>query len=410
MNQILQKLSTENESQYIWRVGQAKDSGLIDSTWEELTPILNVQCGISEEDFRGSSAWRKRYRVMQQAWDDVFSKNKFSDEHVATIQEQKRELEKERQKLHATKFEVNRDLRRESRSELFYENIRHAIDALPMPKIVSGNSDYLIDYGKEYLLAIADIQAGAKFEIPNNEYSLETCRQRFDKLLDMLIEYVQFHCVNKLHIVELADSIQGILRLTDLKLNETSVVEAVVTVARLIANFLNELSAYCRIEYYHTPTSNHSQCRQLGSKANELVAEDMEYVIGNYIKDMLSNNNRINVHFNYGYDHINIPIYNFNIMAMHGHTIKNLETALRDLSATHRKLIDYIVIGHWHNGKVIPGNEHESHDTEVLMCPSFQGTDPYAFYKLGKSSKAACKMFIFDRKYGCTGTEKFILN
>ena len=33
-----------------------------------------------------------------------------------------------------------------------------------------------------------------------------------------------------------------------------------------------------------------------------------------------------------------------------------------------------------------------------------------AFNKLGKSSKAACKMFIFDEKYGCTGTEKFILN
>ena len=71
MEQILQKLPNENESQYIWKIGQAKDSGLIDSTWEELTPILNTQCGISEEDFRGSSAWRKRYRVMP----DNFSNN-----------------------------------------------------------------------------------------------------------------------------------------------------------------------------------------------------------------------------------------------------------------------------------------------------------------------------------------------
>jgi hypothetical protein len=58
MDQILQKLPNENESQYIWKIGQAKDSGLIDSTWEELTPILNTQCGISEEAFIGSSAWR----------------------------------------------------------------------------------------------------------------------------------------------------------------------------------------------------------------------------------------------------------------------------------------------------------------------------------------------------------------
>ena len=180
--------------------------------------------------------------------------------------------------------------------------------------------------------------------------------------------------------------------------------------SRLIAGFLNTLSASCYIDYYHTPTSNHSQLRQIGSKASELASEDMEYVIGNYIHDMLIDNNRVSVHLNDGYDYIEIPIFDFNIMAMHGHTIKNLDTALRDLSATHRKLIDYIIVGHFHNGKVIPGNEHESHDTEVLMCPSFQGTDPYALNKLGKSSKAACKMFVFDRKYGCTGTEKFILN
>ena len=136
----------------------------------------------------------------------------------------------------------------------------------------------------------------------------------------------------------------------------------------------------------------------------------MEYVIGNYIYDMLRENDRVAVHLNDGYDYIDIPIFNFNITAMHGHTIKNLETALRDVSATRRKLIDYLIVGHFHNGKVIPGNEHEYHDTELLLCPSFQGTDPFAYNKLGYSSKAACKMFVFDEKYGCTGTEKFILN
>jgi hypothetical protein len=150
--------------------------------------------------------------------------------------------------------------------------------------------------------------------------------------------------------------------------------------------------------------------RPIGTKASELASEDMEYVIGHYIYDMLKNNNRATVHLNDGYDYIEIPIFDFNILAEHGHAIKNLDTALRDRSATYRKLIDYILVGHWHNGKVIPGNEHENHDTEVLMCPSFQGTDPYAYNKLGLSSKAACKLFVFDKKYGCVGAEKFILN
>ena len=409
MDNILQKLPNENEAQYIWRVGQAKDAGLIESTWEELTPILNLQCGIGEEDYRGESAWRKRYRVMQQSWDDVFSKLKFTDEHATTMQEQKRELEKERHKLYATKIEISRNQRQESRSELFYENVRDAIETLPMPEIAVNRALHLVG-DKEYLLCLADIQAGAKFEVPTNIYSLDICADRFNKLLGDVINYVQANGIVNLKVVGLGDSVQGILRLTDLKLNETSVVEATVMVARMIACFLNQLSAYCYVQYYHVPTSNHSQTRPLGSKASELACEDMEYVIGNYICDMLIENNRVNVYLNNKYDFIEIPIFDFNVLATHGHTIKNLDTALKDLSATHRKLIDYVIVGHWHNGKVIPGNEHKSHDTEVLMCPSFQGTDPYAFYKLGKSSKAACKMFIFDEKYGCTGTEKFILN
>lgn len=190
-------------------------------------------------------------------------------------------------------------------------------------------------------------------------------------MLNDVSQYVVNNNINKLHIVELGDTIQGILRISDLKLNETSVVEATVVVSRLIAKFLNDLSQICNIEYYHVPSSNHSQTRPLGTKASELMYEDIEFIIGNYIMDILSNNERINVHTNFGYDYIDIPIYDFNVIAMHGHTIKSLENALKDLGVMHRKLMDYVFIGHFHNGKVIPGNAHENHDTELLMSPSF---------------------------------------
>ena len=405
MDQSLKRMENETEDQYFYRICNMKDS--LGFTWPQMAKIFNDEFG---RDI-GDTAYRKRWAAFTQILDaNVDTIVGGDNTYLEELKQAKYELEKERQKLYATKIEAKRNLRQESRSELFYENIRDTLDILPMPEIVAGKSGYARSHIKEYLLAIADIQGGANFKIPNNEYSLAICEERFNRLLDMIVDYVEYHEINKLHIVGLGDSIQGILRLTDLKLNETSVVEATITVARLIASFLNQLSAYCYIEYYHTPTSNHAQIRPIGTKASELASEDMEYVIGHYIFDMLSKNTRVTVHLNDGYDYIEIPIFDFNIVAEHGHTIKNLNTALRDRSMTYRKLIDYILVGHWHNGKVIPGNEHASHDTEILMCPSFQGTDPYAYNKLGLSSKAACKLFIFDKKYGCTGTEKFILN
>lgn len=403
MEQNLNRLPNENDEQYFYRVCQMKDS--LGFTWPQMAEIFNKEFGCNKGDTAFRKKWAAYKSVFDANADQILGENKYLEE----IKQAKRELEKERQKLYATKVETNRNLRLESREELFYENIRNTIESLPMPVFI-WTQDECVRNEKEYVLAIADIQAGANFKLDCNEYSLEICKIRFANLLHQVRDYIATHNMHRIHVVGLGDSIQGILRLSDLKLNEVPVVEATVTVARLIACFLNELSAYCFVDYYHTPTSNHSQTRNLGSKASELAYEDMEYIIGHYIHDMLQENNRISVHLHDGYDYIVIPIYDFNVMAMHGHTIKNMDTALRDLSVMHRKLIDYVFVGHFHNGRVIPGNEHDSHDTELLMCPSFQGTDPYAFNKLGKSSKAACKMFVFDKKYGCTGTEKFILN
>ena len=404
MDQNLKRLQSETDEQYFYRVCKMKDA--LGFTWPQMAEIFNEEFGCN----KGDTAYRKKWAAFQEVFNANMDKLVGESAYLDELRQAKYELEKERQKLYATKIEISRNIRQESRSELFYENIRDTLDVLDMPSIVAGKSGYSKSNDKKHVLAIADIQGGAKFKLPTNEYSLDVCEARFNKLLDMVIEYIDYHKLNEIHIVELGDSVQGILRLTDLKLNETSVVEAVITVSRLIAKFLNELSAHCYIEYYHTPTSNHTQNRNLGSKASELASEDMEYVIGNYIHDMLINNDRVSVHLNNGYDYIDLPIYDFNVMAEHGHAIKNLDTALKDRSMSRRKLLDYILVGHWHNGKVIPGNEHNNHDTEVLMCPSFQGTDPYAYNKLGLSSKAACKLFVFDKEYGCIGTEKFILN
>ena len=403
MDEKLKRMIGESQDEYFYRICNMKDS--LGFTWPQMADIFNNEFGCS----KGDTAYRKKWAAFKSVLDANANKIVGESAYLDEIKAAKLELEKERHKLYATKIEASRALRQESRAELFYENIRDAIMTLPMP-VVTNCRDEGERSDKEYLLAIADIQAGSKFKLDCNEYSLDICEYRFNELLRMVVDYILDNHVFKLNIVGLGDTIQGILRLSDLKLNETSVVEATVTIARLIACFLNELSEYCYIEYYHTPTSNHTQTRSLGSKANELAYEDMEYVIGHYIKDMLSANDSVRVHLHDGYDYIDIPIFNFNVMAMHGHTIKNLDTALKDLSSARRKFIDYLVVGHYHNGKVIPGNEHGGHDTELLMCPSFQGTDPYAFNRLGYSSKAACKMFIFDKEHGCTGTEKFILN
>ena len=399
------KSPSENEAQYIWRICQAKDTGtLANSKWEDVASIINKELyGADEESYKGASAYRKRYQYAK----DLFENHVF-DTPVEDLDAKLQELRKERMKLQTLNLERTRIDKCEARHELFYEYIGSVCQALPWPHF---QPLYLNrDSDMKYLCTIADIHYGATFKSVNNEYSPAIAQDRLDLYAGHVIDFIKKHELNQLSVVNLGDSLQGILRLTDLKINDSSVVKSIVEISRLLAVFINELSAYCKIDYYHVPSANHSQIRPLGSKASEIADEDLEYVIGNYIKDLCINNDRITVHLaKEGSQYIDIEGLGSTVVAGHGHTLKNLDTSIRDLSMLQQRNIDYVILGHFHGNKSFSTNESVCSDQEVIVCPSFIGSDNYSD-SLMKGSKSAAKILGFDEVYGLTEQYKFILN
>jgi hypothetical protein len=400
----LKKLEHESEEQYLWKVGQLIDSKKVES-WASVNDIVNKQLGIDEEKWRDESSFRKRYQAAKKFYENCFSKME-SKEYSDKLEKQCRELEKQRQKLYATKTEYTRQVRQQSRFELFYENIANELEKIEVPEFIG------FDYShgdNQYILTIADIHAGANFITETNEYSFEEINKRFNKLYNDVVAFIDKNKLSYLKVLCLGDDIQGILRLSDLQINESSVVKATVFVSKAIASFLNSLSQYCYIDYYHCPTSNHSQIRPLGTKASEIASEDVEYIICNYIKDVLVDNDRIHVHTNFGYEYIEIPIFNFNTIAMHGHTIKNIDTSLKDLTYHRKKFYTTMFLAHYHAAKTGVVGEMSDTDCEVIVCPSFVGSCPYSD-KLLKGAKPSCYILGYDEKYGHTETYKIFLN
>lgn len=201
----------------------------------------------------------------------------------------------------------------------------------------------------------------------------------------------------------------GILRITDLQLNEIPVVESVVEISRLLAQFLNDISAFCEIEYYHCSNSNHSQTRPLGTKASELAAEDLEKIIVSYIHDLLRDNPRIKVISDLDKDYLTFNIFDFKAIVLHGHQIKNTKDVLKDLSNLHRQFYDFCFLGHTHAANEIIVGEDISHNLEILTCPSFIGSDPYSD-SLMVGCKSMVKLYEFDKIYGHTASRNIILN
>ena len=387
----------------------AKINGENDYDWSELKDKYGVTC--NPDTIRKSSSTPFGGK-MRSEYEKYKSESKNDSNSNSELDEKIQELRKERIKLQTANVERNRLDRNESRQELYYEYVGQVVKSLPTPTFlpIHKNREDDISDQRDYVLAITDIHYGATFISENNKYSKDITVNRFESLLIEVIHFIEKYKLSKIKVSTLGDSLQGLIHLNDLKINDSSVVKSCVEISHIIANFLNQLSAYVNVEYYHVPSANHTQTRSLGTKANELMDEDLEYLIGNYIKDLLNNNERINVTLaEEGKQYVVIPVDGYDILAMHGHQIKNIESAIKDLSMVRRNFVDYLLLGHFHAGKSITCNEGCCNDAEVLVASSFIGSDPYSD-SLFKGSKAACMIYGFNNLYGHVETHKIILN
>lgn len=394
----LKKYEGESDLAFGIRCCEAKTT----ETWEELGNYINKICGTTYT----SSKWRKAYQYYE------LVKNELKDK---TIEEQKQELEdikeqikSERIKLQTCNLEKNRYIRQDARHDLWIEQIGDCITKLEPPKLET------IDVkksSKKYIQAFGDIHFGSCFTSTTNEYSPKIVKERFEILKNETIDFIKEKGLEELTIVDVGDQIQGILRMQDLSANDSTVVKATVEVAQLISTYLNDLSAYCDIVYYDVMYANHSQQRYLGSKANAFMTEDIGYIIGCYIRDVLSNNDRITVKLPKDNDlYLEIDnIFDWNIIACHGHQIKNINDSLKDLSMQRRKFYDCVLLGHFHSNTSVTVGESYSSDCEVLVVPSVVGSDNFAD-SLFRGSKASSMIYGFDDIKGHTETYKIILN
>ena len=316
------RIEGESDKELINRICSEKENI---GSWKDVADILNELLGTRFTE----SKYRKNYRLYSEGYRD--SQLKTTNEHCKEIEDKIKELKKERIKLQTLNIERNKIDRVEARHELYYEQIGSVITTLPLPELMP-IGEYDSDVKEEYILTLSDLHAGASFKSYSNEYSIEIMTDRFAQLVDRIQVFVDQHKCKKLYVIGLGDYIQGCIHLNDLKINESSVTKATVQVSHIVAQFLNQLSRFVEVEYSHVVAANHGQMRYLGSRPNELMYEDMEYIIGHYIKDVLADNPRVKVNVQDEHtEFILVPVLGWNIICMHGHQIRNIETALKDI-------------------------------------------------------------------------------
>ena len=100
-------MKDENECQFLWRLGQAKDNGLIDYSWLEIADIMNKEFRDDVTEYRNESAYRKVYQSAKKLFEaNVFNQNQ-NDSYIQELRETKHEIRKEKQRLFDERRAIN---------------------------------------------------------------------------------------------------------------------------------------------------------------------------------------------------------------------------------------------------------------------------------------------------------------
>lgn len=405
----LKKEDNENTNEYIWRMCDYKDKGLLDLNWEQVGELINKELfGSDEELYRTSSAYRKPYQYAKDFYDDVFKKRMYLDDNEAIkkMDDLKRDIQKERIKLNTTRVEYNKWLRENARDELIIEEICKSISNLsPLEKPTYIQNKYST---KEYCLVFGDEHYGTEFELTDllgniiNSYSPEIFEKRMWDLFYQVIDIIKKEDINTLNVYSMGDFSDGCLRVSQLMKLRYGVIDGTIKYANFISNWLNELTKYVRIRFQMTD-GNHTELRMLGQPKGTFVEDNMGKIVKEFIKIRLEDNNNFTFIENptgYIYDNLAGNI----ILGIHGET-RSLEKTLKDLSAIYNTQIKYLFAGHLHHSKL----EEIGINSEVINIPSIIGVDPYAL-SLNKASNASAKLFIFEEGKGRTCEYTFKLN
>ena len=92
-------LESENKEKYIWRLAQAKDSGNLDMSWDELAEVFNKEFG-NEDEPLSEAAFRKPYQQAKRYFEAGVFSERNDDFYIKELQIQKDELFKEKRKLY----------------------------------------------------------------------------------------------------------------------------------------------------------------------------------------------------------------------------------------------------------------------------------------------------------------------
>jgi len=282
----IKRYQNENEEQFIWRLGQAKDNGTLDLSWDEIAEIINKEFRKDETEYRTEAAYRKPYTQSLRFYQaGVFSTDICSPDYMRELLDQKHEIRKEKQKLFDERAALNKQLRENARVEenlSYLESVIRTNGERTLPEIHVGN----VRSSNDMFIALSDFHLGLDCESYFGSYNSDIAGRRLSQYLNEIIAIQKIHYSENAYVGILGDVISGGIH-PSVRLQEREyTIEQVQMAAELISAFIYELSKYFNNVYVNSVSGNHSRTSM--KKDEVLRGERLDSLIPWYMEAKLS--------------------------------------------------------------------------------------------------------------------------
>lgn len=251
----------ESEEQFLWRIGMAKDKGLLDASWKDIADAINKEFRDDESEYMAEAAYRKPYQQAKRFYEAGVFSDKSDDSYIRELRNAKHELRKEKQKLYDERSALNKTLREQGRVDHMYDVVKRVIDDY-QPIRFEYHPKEAVQSDNDLIIHLTDVHCGVNIDSPLNVFNDSVLIKRIHEYLDRIMEIRNMYGSEAAYVILGGDMIHGLIHTNARIESKENIIEQIMIVSDIVSHFLYELSkVFTRVEV-HTTAGNHGRAMQ----------------------------------------------------------------------------------------------------------------------------------------------------
>ena len=378
----LSKRPNETDLAYHKRLiyGKLVDGTLADEDYSELAPYVYGREYSTDVARRMMYGSKRTLEIMS----DSIERSITSDDVLSELDDKKMALHKEKQNFFDQRSALSKLIRERARQEELNELLVDAVSNGNLPRLDYSPSG-VVSSDNDILVSLNDIHYGANVDNYWNKYNSDICRDMMRRYLDRIIEIGELHNSENCIVWENGDAISGNIHHSIAVTNKENVIEQVVGVSELIAEFLAELSKHFTTVQFVSVSGNHSR---IDIKDRALKDERLDDLVEWYLSARLQNFE--NVIIGAG-DKVDSTMYLIDVRGktycgIHG-DYDGSAAKVQALQTMARRPLYAVLSGHLHHCRM-----DEVQGIKTVMAGSFLGMDDFCVSKriYGRPEQMIC--------------------